>query len=704
MGIRLSLAFLAAALSALLGISGVCAATTNVIAWSGMPTSAGASTNEWFTGFSNAAINDEGTVAFNASVTTVSSGLFVIPLNRTVSPSKAATNVVAVTNPLISLPKFTNTWNGIWTLSRKGTSSLLASSGSRSYPMIADIGGFNSLGSPLLNNSNLCAFAGNYSPGFIAFPPLVLGAPITNFYSVYGGQGVWVSTNTWSPVAFVGESAPGYSNPFTAYVGTLSALANLSATNGFQLSTSPILFTNWPSFSSIDRIALPDTGRLLFSATVMATNYYYPQPSSNGMAVPMYVAIQPLLQHGVWAQGSDGTLAPLIREGEPLVVGSSTLTVASIACDPAANLPAGSVAGNPFLFGPRNMDPATGDMAFGARFSDSSYGLLIARAGNDSLAMVAHSGDPVPGGATNERFLSFGNPDINRQGHVAFGATAGSVTPFPIVYAVAKPAAIAGTNPGVIAPIMTLPTNSFTNTWTGIWAEDTNGVLRMIARSAPPVPDIGGFTSFDGIMYNERHQVAFRAQKRAGFIMTPPGSFSGGSGIWIAPDTANPVAWLGQTAPGYPANLTISVPSPYSWSTNAISLKSAAPVFSSFYHAALPNSGHLVLWATAAATNKIPVPPVPRGGHPSTTNAVSLPFRQNGIWMQNSSGSLTLVLREGMTLTVNGKVRTIATIPFVPQGNEPAGGQTRFFNRSTGTIVTPVTFSDGTQAVVTMTP
>lgn len=664
-------------------------ATVTPVAWSGMPTSGGASTNEWFTGFSNPAINDAGTVAFDASVTTVSSGLFLTPLKIATSSSVAPITI----NP----PKFTNTWTGVWTVSSKGTKTLIASSGIRSYPIIADVGGFNALGSPLLNNSNLCAFAGNYSPGLIAFPPILPGDPITNFYSVYGGQGFWISTNPYLPVAFVGESAPGYTLPFSTSVGTLSGLANLSSTNGVLLSNSPITFTNWPAFVSIDRIALPDTGRPLFSATISATNFYYPPVSTNPLQpIPLFVAIQPLVQHGVWSQGTNGAVSLMIREGDSLAVGSSTLTLSSIAYDPSTNTLAGSGTGGPFLFGPRNVNPSKGDIALGGLFDDGTSGILMAAAGSGSLTLIAHTGDAVPGGTSNDTFSSFGNPDINTANHVAFIATAQTVTPYPLVYALAKPAA---SNAPVIDP---LP--QFTNTWSGIWAEDSKGTLQLIARLAPPVPDLGGFTSFDGLMYNDRHQVAFRAQSRPGFIMIPPGSFAGGTGIWMAPNLTNPVAWIGQPAPGYPTNLTITTPSPYSWYRNPISFRSTTPAFSFFYHSALPDTGRLILWATATATNTVPPPPVPRGVKVSSTNPVSQVFRQNGIWAQTSSGSLSSVLREGMAVSVNGKTRTIASIPFPSMTNEPAGGQTRLFSRSSGAMVTPVTFTDGTQAVLTITP
>lgn len=635
--------------------------TVRTVVWSGMPTG-NAGNKEWFAGFSNAALNDAGTIAFDASVITISTN----------GPSRVS-----------------NSWTGIWTITSSGAKSLVAGT-PHTYPPLAGAPGFGSLGAPVLNNSNLCAFVGSYH---FDWPPVIAsGSPVTNFATAGGGTGVWVGQVYGTPLAFLGESAPGYTNPFTTSIGTLDWLDSLSASNA-------ITFTNWPAFSSIDRIALPDTGGLVFSATVTATNLYYPPPSTNpGSPVPLFVAIEPLTQHGVWSQASNGQILPLVLEGETLLEGSSTLTIGSISFDPSTNSPSGAAPGNPLLFGPRNVNPSNGNVALGASFTDGSYGLLIAQSGSDSLTFVAHTGDPVPGGGSNDQFLSFGNPDQNSQGHVAFAATAATITTAPILYDAMTP-------PTTNLPATNAATNGlYTNTWSGIWAEDTNGVLGLVARSGPPIPDIGGFISFDAILFNERHQVAFRARSRPGFITYPSGSFAGGAGIWLAPDTTNPIAWIGEAAPGYPTNFTLSTPSPYPWSTNAISFRSAAPVFSSFYHSALPDTGGLILWATVSVTNTIPRPTIPRGVKPNSTNPVSRVFSQNGIWIRDSSGLLRLALREGMNIPVNGKTRTIASIPFTPMINDPAAGQTRLFSRATGEVVTPVTFTDGTQAIVTIAP
>jgi hypothetical protein len=304
--------------------------------------------------------------------------------------------------------------------------------------------------------------------------------------------------------------------------------------------------------------------------------------------------------------------------------------------------------------------------------------------------LLAATGDAVPGGNSNTTFASFGDPALNAANHLAFRATASWITPFPIVYAA----------PSSSAPVISSP-DLFTNSWDGIWADDARGNLTMIARTAPPVPDLGGFSSFSDPVYNSAHNVAFIANWRRGFISIAPGKFAGGQGIWTSSNLTNPVAWIGQTAPGYPKNLTATIISPYPWSTNIITYSSIAPVFSSFERIALPDTGRIVLWATVSATNAIPLPPVPKGLTVNKTTKQST-LTQRGIWIQNTQGGLNLIVREGGSLVVNGKSRVIASLA-TTSTDGPTGSQSRSFNQTTGALAYLATFTDGTQAIVKVT-
>jgi len=184
--------------------------------------------------------------------------------------------------------------------------------------------------------------------------------------------------------------------------------------------------------------------------------------------------------------------------------------------------------------------------------------------------------------------------------------------------------------------------------------------------------------------------------------MTPLGTFAGGDGVWSSMNTTNPVAWIGQTAPGYLTNFTVSVKSPYGWSSNTITFTSTPPVLSSIDRFALPDTGRLVVWATATATNWVPRPPVPKGML-VTQEIRSSVLTQRGIWIQNAKGALEPAIREGTSIPVNGVNKIIASLPAtaVP---DPAGGQENACSRSTGIVVTTATFTDGTQAILRITP
>lgn len=671
------------------------AAKVSAVAWTGLQAPGGSSTNVLYTSFSNATVNDLGTVAFNATVCEVFTwpwGAIALPDQQ--QTGSAASIPTSIPSPTPFTIKTTNSWSGIWTIDSKANHTLVVRAGDAGYPFISDMGGFFSLGSPLLNNSNLCAFYGGYTPGFIMIPPALPGAPITNFLSVYGGHGVWLSTSPdTAPVAFVGESAPGYTSPFTTSVGTLT----LASSKGTNLPT-PINFTNRPVFTSIDRIILPDGGGLLFTATTSTTNYIYPPKPKNPLQpIPKFMTIQPLLQHGVWGQDPQGRLVSILHEGESLYLGKSNRLVATLASGAAS-----STLENTLILSPGSVNPS-GELAINAAFNDGSQGVVVASARLHDLSLAAVTGDPVPGGTANDFFVSFGTPSINAAGHTAFRATAGFVTPYPVVYAARETASsVVVPQPTNPPPFPPRPTLSYTNTWSGLWVEDANGTLRQVTRLAPPVPDIGGFSSLGDPLINANHQVAFSGTYRQGFILLPPGTFAGGIGVWTSLNLTNPVAWVGQPAPGYPTSFTNSVKSPYRWSTNIISFTSVPPRFSSLERIAFPDTGRLVLWATATATNPIPRPPVPKG-IVVTQEIRSSVLTHHGIWIQNASGGMDLALREGMSVSVNGTNKVVASLP-LPSSTDPSGGQETLCSRSNGIVVTVATFTDRTQAVLKITP
>jgi hypothetical protein len=333
-----------------------------------------------------------------------------------------------------------------------------------------------------------------------------------------------------------------------------------------------------------------------------------------------------------------------------------------------------------------------------------------------TISVVTKSQDAVPGGSTNDHFATFGNPVFNDYNHVAFQATVQQVTPFPIVYAMAaSPNRVP--SPSLQVTNISLP--GYTNTWSGIWAQDRSGKLQLVVRTSPPIPDIGGFWGMSDPVYNNAHAVAFTASYSPGFIYipTPLGTnsnsvFRGGAGVWTSSgamtNPLHPVAFVGQPAPGYPTPLVTSVGTLSDlWnqsSTNGTGLPNTNtpttftnPVtFTSFDQIALPDQGGVVFLATVSTTNYY---------YPPTSNGISAnyvatsPLTQQGIWAQDTLGRLKLIAREGGTLKVGAATKTIESLSFLNATN-PISGQTRHFSQNTGNLLFSAIFTDGTEAIV----
>jgi hypothetical protein len=675
------------------------AATTTILAWTGSSAPGDSSfgesaSNTSFTTLGIPAVNDSSEVSFGASVNTIYS--WPTPSHQGISKNSSKTHPPVVgTNPVAVIPKNTNSWSGIWRSDSNGSKSLVVKVGSPF--MVVDAGGFNSLSDPVLNNGHVSAYAGTYQAGFIKPPDLLPGVPVTNFYS---GSGVWTSAS-YLPAAFVGESPPGFPSPLITSVGTLSDLVNQESTNGISLSNAPITFTNLVNFSSIDRVVLPDTDRVIFSATVNTTNWYYPQvPTSPPYMMPMDVALQPLVQHGIWAQSASGNLTLIAREGETLHVEGNDKMIETLSFLACRNEAGGQT---------RSFNQTTGDVVYRATFTDASEALFLSSSSlsTNQSTLISASGDPAPGLTSNILFTSFGDPVLNASNHVAFSATASCVT--TISFGSAPVITPGSSNFSNLSDSLGFETQSNTNSWTGIWADDSNGNLQLVAKSIMTSSFIqlvggNGFTSFSDPVYNASNSVAFIGTWYSDG--TPiRNRFNGGKGVWTSRNLTNPIAWIGQNAPGYPQPLVITVGSPYSWSTNKISFNSAPPIFSSFDRIALPDTGHLLLWATVSVTNDIPQPTIPASKRARITpnKAISQSvLSQRGIWRQNDSGGLDLIVREGGSLLINGTKRIISSLSSAT-AEGPTGSQSRSFNQSTGTVSFRATFTDDTQAIVLVT-
>ena len=287
------------------------------------------------------------------------------------------------------------------------------------------------------------------------------------------------------------------------------------------------------------------------------------------------------------------------------------------------------------------------------------------------------TGDSVPGATnTNASFVSFGNPAFNDLNGVAVKATV-------------RETAKAGSN-------------LVTNTWTGIWADDSNGKRNLILRSGS---SNGAFLSFSDPVYNNSNAIAFIG-KYSPVIPTYFVAWRGGppadiTGIWTSQIFTTPtnrppafslfdasnnlhyVTSLGSPAPGFTTNTT----------------------FRSFDQIALPDQGGVVMLATVTTKKYFSWIYPPTNTNPNTVTApgifgVNVPSStQQGIWAQDTTGTLQLIAYQGGTLNVGGSNKTIASISFLNSTNS-LSGQTRHFSQDTGNLFYTATFTDGTQAGV----
>lgn len=173
------------------------------------------------------------------------------------------------------------------------------------------------------------------------------------------------------------------------------------------------------------------------------------------------------------------------------------------------SLAAGSALVNSFLFIP-NLQPGTlyyyqviatsaGGTVMGPVLTFTTLGFEVVQ--------VAQKGDAA-GGST---FATLGNPVLNTNQHVAFGAT-------------------------------------LTNKISGIWSADALGALQQVALVGASVPDLAGatFASLSDPVLANNNGVAFR-----GTIKLAKGQTGGTTGVWsTSSGMPRLVARLGSTAPG----------------------------------------------------------------------------------------------------------------------------------------------------------
>jgi hypothetical protein len=194
---------------------------------------------------------------------------------------------------------------------------------------------------------------------------------------------------------------------------------------------------------------------------------------------------------------------------------------------------------------------------------------------------------------------------------------------------------------------------------TGIWSE--LGALRLIAREGGAAPDAtgttgatGNFASFGDPVFASGDHIAFLAKLKPG---TGGVKGSDAAGIWSnSGGTLALVARQGSPAPD-----------------------AGGATFASFLSLGLPDTGGVVFLAKVKGRGET--------GKSGT-----------GIWAANPAGVVSLVVRTGDSLTVNGGSKTIRLLHFLPSVLG-VPGQTRSFNEA-GDLTFRAVFTDRTEAIL----
>jgi hypothetical protein len=217
-------------------------------------------------------------------------------------------------------------------------------------------------------------------------------------------------------------------------------------------------------------------------------------------------------------------------------------------------------------------------------------------------------------------------------------------------------------------------TGAATTSNTGIWANqnDTNDsdTLTLVAQTGASAPDVNGnpsgavFATLDDPVYNDNEDVAFYGTLKlaTGLVATTTEN-----GVWASSGfTLGLVAREGGVAPG--AN---------------------GATFATFSSVGLSDSAGAIVSATLTA---------------STATGVTTANNQ-GVWEGADAAGLTLMLRNGETVTTDATLnplKTIANFKFLPT-ETCVNGQTRGFGPTTGHIVATATYTDKSTGIIEVT-
>ena len=432
--------------------------------------------------------------------------------------------------------------------------------------------------------------------------------------------GIWANqaTGTLDLIAQTGEAAPGVTkgtfsifgdpvyneNNQVAFGARLTGVTNAMADGVWSTSSGALSLvaqqgslargrngTTLTTYSALEAVGLSDANTIIVANLTLGGGV----TGSNDL--------------GIWEGTLYSNLALVLRTGD--TVGGKVISTMDL------------VSSQPLIEGQtRNFASHTGDLAVLANFADRTTGIVRSIGGTEDLADKVGDVAPGTGGAT---FSVFRSPVINNNNdHVAFEATlaAGSEV------------------------------KSTTNA--GIWADDGNGALQLVARTGQSGTN---FLGLSDPLDNDNDVTAYAATYKSGTTAV--------AGLFCS-NQSEPVAETHQQAPGFPTGVT----------------------FSTFDVMALANSG--------GAGND--------GGlafEATVTGAGVTSANNTGIWAVDSTGELQLVMRTGDTFNVASSgtpvYKRVSELSFLPYATG-VDGQTRTLAKNEDMAIT-VVFSDGTDAV-----
>ena len=330
--------------------------------------------------------------------------------------------------------------------------------------------------------------------------------------------------------------------------------------------------------------------------------------------------------------------------------------------------------------------------------ASGDYGNWVER--NNALNLVATRGTPAPGFANGATFTNTSGLVLSHTGNVAFSAVTSATTTDPVFLDV-----------------------------TGLWV-DQNGAQSLLARRdmpAPGAPDGMYFLAFSNIAYSQ-DRIAFTAGLRNESLLVPEEA-----GVWKTDGASlQPILVFGDQAPGAPAGASLRRVNALrlndsgetafmaTLTVNAVTPQTQTAIFSETdgvlglvarqgdHPPGVASSVQFSTFPTSSFVfndaGQIAFSAMISGGDVNLPLGRNIPpefINDHGIWGQDRSGLLRLVIRAGDIIDVDDgpgvDLRRVQNLNFFGQGGSDGRGREGF--NAHGQLAFSATFTDGTSGV-----